>query len=588
MRELQKAAQTAQTTDSPDRIDFYFRKEWRVLALITVSGLIYNLGLLAGPWFEGRMTGCLIQILNGSSTAAQMLTLVCAYILSIAVVQGSRYIKRFYVRRFANNVNRRMKQIIYASLVRKSRNELQEEGAGTVMTKAILDVDDCVEGMRKFTTEVFDTGVALLAYAGMLLYYDWRLALLSIIFPPVSYFIAEKMKVQIQKAGAAYKEQAGALSTATLDRAVNALTYRVFGCEQERGQDYEQHLSAYEKAAVKANVCNTVMQPLYRVISMTSVLFIFYFGGKNVLGNGWRPWNVAVFTTFLSCFTKLAVKSSSAAKLFNAVHKAQVSWKRIQPFMKQNEKTYEKTEGTPGNLQVTDLGFAYPGGTKIFEHLDFSAKPGQILGITGPVACGKSTLGKTFLCEYPYEGSIRFAGQELSGLEEEKRVGMIGYLGHDPELFHDTIKNNISLGDEKDTRPYLNAVCLDEDLKTMEAGAETVIGNDGMRLSGGQAQRLALARTLYHKKLLLILDDPFSALDRNTEKEAFAHLRELTADSIVLLISHRLYLFSQMDRIIWMEGGKTFVGSHEELLKEVPEYARLYAAQEGGAEHDET
>lgn len=112
MRELQKAAQTAQTTDSPDRIDFYFRKEWRVLALITVSGLIYNLGLLAGPWFERRMTGCLIQILNGSSTAAQMLTLVCAYILSIAVVQGSRYIKRFYAWRFANNVNRKNRRAV--------------------------------------------------------------------------------------------------------------------------------------------------------------------------------------------------------------------------------------------------------------------------------------------------------------------------------------------------------------------------------------------------------------------------------------------------------------------------------------------
>ena len=111
---------------------------------------------------------------------------------SIAVVQVFRYIKRFYVRRFANNVNRRMKGILYASLVEKSRPELKEQGTGDIMTKAILDVDDCVEGMRKFTTEIFDTGIALAAYAGMLLYYDWRLALLSMLFPPVSYLLAEK------------------------------------------------------------------------------------------------------------------------------------------------------------------------------------------------------------------------------------------------------------------------------------------------------------------------------------------------------------------------------------------------------------
>ena len=571
----------------PDRILSYFRKEWKVLIVITVSGLIYNLGLLAGPWFEGRMTGCLIRILQGTSRASQMLTLVCAYVASIAVVQSSRYVKRFYVRRFANNVNRRMKQIIYGSLVRKSRTELQEEGAGTVMTKAILDVDDCVEGMRKFTTEVFDTGVALMAYAGMLLFYDWRLALLALIFPPVSYCIAEKMKRLIQKTGAAYKEQSGILSAATLDRGTNALTYWVFGCEEERRQAYEENLSAYEKSAVKANVWNTVMQPLYRVISMTGVLFIVYFGGKNVLGEGWSTWSVATFATFLSCFTKLSVKSSSAAKLFNAVHKAQVSWKRIKPFMKVSGDSHMKTKMLPGTLQVTDLGFAYPGGKKLFEHLNFSAEPGQIIGITGPVACGKSTLGKSFLCEYPYEGSIQFDGQELQKMDEKKRAGIIGYLGHDPELFNDTIENNIRLGGGREAEAYLKAVCLDQDLTSMEDGLQTLVGNGGVRLSGGQAQRLALARTLYHKKPLLILDDPFSALDRTTEREAFAHLQEMAKGSIVLLISHRLYLFPQMDQIIWMETGETVVGPHEELLKQVPEYAQLFAAQEGGAGHEE-
>ena len=167
-----------------------------------------------------------------------------------------------------------MKEVLYAGLVRRSRSGLQEEGEGAVMTKAILDVDDCVEGMRKFTTEIFDTGVALAAYAGMLLFYDWRLALLCMIFPPISYITAEKMKKVVQQTGAASKVQAGLLSTATLDRAQNALTYRVFGCERERQQAYEKNLTDYEKAAVKANIWSTAMPPVYRVISMTGCLFL--------------------------------------------------------------------------------------------------------------------------------------------------------------------------------------------------------------------------------------------------------------------------------------------------------------------------
>ena len=569
-------------TFRPNRILSYFKLEWVVLLIVTVSGLIYNIGLLATPWFEGRMTGCLIDILNGKKTFSDMLVLVAFYVAVIAGVQACRYIKRFYVRRFANNVNRRMKQILYDNLVHKTKSELEEEGAGDVMTKAILDVDDCAEGMRKFTTEIFDTGVALAAYAGMLLYYDWRLALLCMIFPPISYILAEKLKVVVQKTGAAYKEQSGRLSSATLDRATNAVTYRVFGCEKQREQAYEDNLLAYEKSAIKANIWNTALAPLYRVISMASVLFILYFGSKNVLGNGWIVWSVVAFTTFLSCYSKLAVKSSRAAKLFNAVHKAQVSWKRIKPLMTPMENPKKVPEKKSQTLETKNLSFAYPGKKEIVNDVSFTAKPGQIIGVTGPVACGKSTLGKTFLCEYPYEGSIQFGGKELSQMEAIDRTGIIGYLGHDPELFNDTIENNIRMGDEINANAFLRVVCFENEVAAMEDGIHTMVGNSGLRLSGGQGQRLALARTLAHKKPLMILDDPFSALDRTTEEQVFQNLRALAADSIVILISHRLYLFPQMDQVIWMNDGKITAADHETLMKTVPEYATLFDEQSTG------
>ncbi len=590
----------------PDRVISYFKEEWKVLLTVTISGLIYNIGLLAGPWFEGKMTGCLVEILKGLGAFSDMLVLVLGYVIAIAVVQIARYIKRFYVRRFANNVNRRMKEILYASLVRKSRASLREEGEGSIMTKAILDVDDCVEGMRKFTTEIFDTGVALAAYAGMLLWYDFRLALLCMIFPPISYMTAEKMKKMIQRTGAAYKEQSEYLSNATLDRAENAITYRVFGCEQERQQAYEENLTSYEKSAVKANIWNSVMPPVYRIISMVGVLFILYFGQKNVLGTGWSTWTIASFTTFLACFVKLYVKSSSAAKLFNAVHKAQVSWKRIKPLLtKQEESTQSEKNvfGIPENgevakqeiaqseircrsveqLQVRHLNFAYPDGKLILKDISFQAEKGQMIGITGPVACGKSTLGKAFLCEYPYEGQILVDGEEFQNMKPSQRTSIIGYLGHDPELFNDSVENNVLMGEKKNPDDFLKMVCMDEEVKEMDDGIQTLVGNGGVRLSGGQGKRLALARTLCHKKPVLILDDPFSALDKSTERQIFANLKEQSRESIVLLISHRLYLFPQMDQIIWMEDGKTVVGTHEELLARVPEYQKLFTEEGGSA-----
>lgn len=273
---------------------------------------------------------------------------------------------------------------------------------------------------------------------------------------------------------------------------------------------------------------------------------------------------------------KLSTKSSSAAKLFNAVHKAQVSWNRIRPLFDSVNEEEDGKEWGPGDLEVKDVSFAYPDGKRVLEHVSFSAKPGQIIGVTGPVACGKSTLGKLFLCECPYEGTVRFAGKDLLQMEEAERKGIVAYLGHDPELFHDSVRDNVLLGDEKDLKTYLKAVCIDREVSDMEEGEDTLIGNGGVRLSGGQAQRVALARTLCHKKPLLVLDDPFSALDKSTEKEVFANVRAMTRDSIVLLLSHRLYLFPQMDQIIWMDEGKTTVGTHEELLQKVSGHMRHY------------
>lgn len=569
----------------PNSIDAYFRAEWLPLTFVTLSGLVYNIGLLAGPWYEGKMAQCLADILQGNEAAGAMAALVAAYVLVTMLVQSARFVKRFYVRRFANNINRRMKGVLYANLVRQSRSALGKEGSGELMTKAISDVDDCAEGMRKFTTEFFDTGVALVGYVVMLLVYDWRLALMCMIFPPVSYICAQKMKNLVQRSGAAYKKAASGLRAATLDRAKNAVTYRVYGCEKAQEGRYEDALDNYERTAVRANVWQSALPPLYLAVSNLSVIFILYFGGKNVLGSGWRAWDIAAFTTFLSCFVKMATKSSKTAKLFHSVQRAEVSWKRMKPLMKAPEALppLNVPDGEP--LEVKGVSFAYPGCEPTFQNLTFSAKPGDIIGITGPVACGKSTLGRMFLCEEPYSGSIRLGNRELSDLTAREISERIGYLGHDPELWNDTIKANVLCGETADPMAALSLTAMDKEVRSMEQGVNTMVGSSGVRLSGGQAQRLALARALAHPRPVLILDDPFSALDRPTEDAVFADLKAYAKDKIVLLISHRLYHFPEMKEILFLEDGTVTAGTHEALLSSNAAYRNLYEGQTGGEDH---
>lgn len=571
-------------------IGFYFKREKILLLLISISGIIYNIGMTAGPYFEGQLVQRLFEVRRGTKTMADMVSLALLYLFVILCVQGMRFIKRFYVRRFANNTNRSMRHNIYHNLLYKSREELQKEGTGPMMTKAIQDVDACVEGMRKVTTEVFDTGVVLIAYLGMLFYLDIRLAFLACLFTPFAYVAAEKMKKVIYRYHTEYKKSAESLNTATMDRISSAVTYRVFGREEAVGVLYEGKLADYERKAVWANMWENTLQPIYQIISMTGVVFIIYFGARNVNGNGWVNWDIAAFTTFLSCFTKMAVKSSKAAKLFNAVQKARVSWKRIEPFLNDDTDFYiDKNTRIDGwqDLKVEHLSFRYSEENQMIQDLSFTAKPGEIIGVTGPVASGKTTLGRILLGELPYKGSIKIGGCELAELNDYEKSRHISYMGHDPELMSDSIQNNIALGDTKEIKPYIEMVCLDKDMESLEQGQNTYVGNGGVCLSGGQQARCALARTLCHGRSVLILDDPFSAVDQKTESEIMDNMKEFIKDKIVIILTHRLSMFSKFDRIIWVDNGECETASHEDMMSTNKAYAKLYRAQTERGDSDE-
>jgi ABC-type multidrug transport system fused ATPase/permease subunit len=166
---------------------------------------------------------------------------------------------------------------------------------------------------------------------------------------------------------------------------------------------------------------------------------------------------------------------------------------------------------------------------------------------------------------------------------------MISYLGHDPQLLSDTIYNNITLGSGKDINSVLKDVCFDTDLKSMPEGQDTLVGNGGVRLSGGQQSRIALARTLINKNKIIVLDDPFSAVDMKTEEKIIKNIKNNYKNSLIILISHRLTIFSEVNQIILLHGDKTAeYGTHNELMKSSELYRTIYNLQcTNGGDNDE-
>lgn len=565
----------------PDKIINYWKKEKFVVACILIFGLTFNTSIVLGPIYQGK----LIDSIAGGGSLSSVLKVAVTYLLLIGTIQLLRYFKRFYIRRFANSTSATMRLMIYNNIMHKSTPELDNENTGNLMTRAISDVDLCVEGMRKFTTEVFDTGVLMASYLVSMLTYDIKITALSIIFVPIAMALAEKLKSLIYKYSKEYRKKSSEVTDITYDTIENSMLYRVTGMEGKNKASYNEVLLDLQSKAIKANILENSMQPIYNVIAMLGIIMVIYLGGTKVINGGWTIGN---FSTYVAMFTAMAVKASKAAKLFNSVQKSQVSWKRIKSYLteyktKDNASKIDKGETT---LTVKNLSFSYEEGKEnIIEDISFEGKTGEIIGITGSIASGKSTLGLALLGLYPYIGSIKIQGRELKDYSEYERSQMISYLGHKPQLLSDTIYSNITLGCKKDITSVLKDVCFDTDLAAMQNGQNTLVGNSGIKLSGGQQARIALARALLNKNKIIILDDPFSAVDMKTEEKIIENLKNNYKDSLIILVSHRLAIFNRINKIILLKSDKSAdYGTHNELMKKSELYATIFNLQctEGG------
>lgn len=561
---------------NPDRIINYWKREKLVVALIIIFGLSFNMSTVLGPIYQGKLIDSIVR----EEDLKSVLTVAALYISLIGTIQLLRYFKRFYIRRFANSTSATMRLMIYNSIMHKTSKELDDENLGNLMTRTISDVDLCVEGMRKFTTEIFDTGVLMISYLVSMLSYDVRITIESIIFIPLAMFLAEKLKVVIYKYSSDFRKKSSEITDLTYDIIENSMLYRVNGMEEKNRKKYCEDLEDLQIKAVKANILENSMQPIYNIIAMMGVVIVIYLGGTKVIEGGWT---IGQFSTYIAMFTVMGIKASKAAKLFNSVQKSQVSWKRIKPYLNEykNKDTKKNIREQDTVLKVEKLSFGY-GEEKenIVNEVSFEGRSGEIIGITGPIASGKSTLISSLLGLYPYSGSIKIDGKELRDYSEYERSSMISYLGHDPQLISDSIYNNITLGEDKNIKDVLSDVCFNKDLSLMTNGQDTLVGNSGIRLSGGQQARIGLARALLNKRKIIILDDPFSAVDMKTEDVIIDNLKNNYKDSLIILVSHRLAVFNKIDKIILLNSDKTVeYGTHEEMLEKSSVYETIYNLQ---------
>lgn len=566
----------------------------------SIGGILYNTAIVFSPILLGRLIDA-----AGGDVGQKVLQSAAAFVGMTVFFQMARWVKRWFMRDQFNRVACDLRQTFLERMLGRDAAALEKETVGDMMSRTVGDITLVVDTVMTTLNEGWDTWLLMISFFVAMLFQDWQVTLLASLMVPVTIVLAQSMRHVLYRFAMAAR-RASAESNSSLQRYLSAVAVlRLFGREENEAEEIHGAFTRQAGFTIKELLMQQALLPLYALLAGLGIVVVLALGGQRVAAG---QWTIGSFNAYLLMFIAFSGRTRVAARVFNRWHAARAAWVRVREKMMATPETLAQPhKESPRNplpekalradmLEIQDLRFGF-GTQEMLGPITLSARKGEIIGITGPVGSGKSLLAQALTGLYPYRGSIRVDGCELSGLAAEERSRLIAFAGHEQLLFSMTIGENVALTDPEGQAPdalrlsqALAAAALLEELPRFEKGLETRVGEKGVLVSGGQRQRIALARALYAPAPILILDDPFSAVDIATEETIIGHLRTDYPDRIILLLSHRLNAFRHADQVLVLrQGGVIQSGSHEGLRLEPGLYRDILQAQQFLEEHaDET
>lgn len=556
----------------------------------SLTGIIYNTTIVLGPIFLGKLID---SAAGGTSLNVQLSAL---YFVGVTFFfQFARFIKRWYMRDQFNHVACDLRQTLLDRILARRLPELDRETVGDLMSRTVGDVTLVVDTVMSTINEGWDTWLLMLSYFAVLMFMDWKITLMASLLVPVTLILAHMMRNVLFKCSMDARQSAAKANTG-LQRYLSAISVlRLFGREEA---ETENIVDAYENQ-VRLNIKQILLQqsllPIYALLAGLGVVIVIGLGGENVKQG---TWTVGTFNAYMVMFVAFTGRTRVAAKVFNRWHGAKAAWQRVKEKMDISKQGHVAIADVSEKykvqtLKASKLCFAYDK-KQILKDIDFEIRSGEILGITGAVGSGKSTLINAILGQYGYEGDLLLDGIQLRDIADQVKQATISYSGHEQFLFSMSIENNIRFemgaSDKNDhLDKVLTTTALIDDISRFDKGLDTEVGEKGFKVSGGQRQRISMARAIYKEPSILLLDDPFSALDIATEQRIVQRLKRDFKDQIVIIATHRLSAFEHVDKILVLDQGRVLEnGNHIDLMNQRGLYNDIYSAQqfmEGGHPH---
>ena len=362
-------------------------------------------------------------------------------------------------------------------------------------------------------------------------------------------------------------------------------TVKALNAEEIVNNEYEKKKITYVNTSWTLNKYGITQGLVSGLINGVSGILVYWLGCSSILGGTMSIGTLITFNTLLGYFTGPLFR---LVNIQNSVQESLVAAERVGEILeleceKDDSRKYLKPSEIKGNIKFEDVTFAYGSRRPVYEHLDLEIPPDSWTAFVGPSGCGKSTFVKLILKFYEVqEGKVFLDGNDIRDIDTTYLRSRIGYVPQDIFLFSGTVSENISLHKPEATLEEVMEVAkkagADEFIQKLPKRYDTVLGEHGGGLSGGEKQRLALARALLGNPSFIILDEATSSLDTVSEMEIHKVIKNLRSENIaVILIAHRLTTVMNCDKIFVMKDGKVIQsGNHKELLKEDGLYKEMW------------
>ena len=531
--------------------------------------------------------------LNGSFVTSNVETLAAtaAIVLIVFAALGALagYLNSYYTESVAQYVANDLRQRMYHHLQRLSLAYYDSHQIAKILNTITADVTTIQDFASQSILRMVIDSMTIIGMLAIMFFLHWDFALVAVGITPFLLLFVVRFKKQVKKATREVRKDQSIMAAVMQQGLESMRSVNAFGRQDMEEERLRKASLETIAAALKARKLKALLVPVINVTVAICVALVLWRGASLVIAG---IMTVGALTVFLAYLGKFFAPVQDMAKMTNIIAQTGVALERIQVILnadtiipeKQNAITPEKLNG---NIEFRNVGFSYVEGRPVLQDFNLQISEGQRIGVCGPSGGGKSTVASLIARFYdPTEGSIFIDGTNINDYTIEGLRKQIGFVLQDTFIFFGTVKENIGYGrsgaSDEEIMEAAKMAKAHDFIMRMPEGYDTVVGERGITLSGGQRQCLGIARAIVRNSPILILDEPTASLDTASEKIVIEALEKLMQGRTVITIAHRLSTIREADKIVVLKNG--FVaeeGTHKELMLKGQVYHELYLLQAG-------